>query len=121
MIQVKRIYELFSKTDGTRVLVERLWPRGMTKEKAKLDLWLKEISPSPQLRLWYSHDPGKWDEFRKRYWAELEMAQEAVKQLRLLSKQGMLTLVYAARDEQHNSAIVLKAFLDQKALPGKID
>lgn len=85
----------------------------MTKEKANLDLWLKEISPSPQLRQWYSHDPGKWEEFQKRYWAELERIPELNEQLRQLSRQGVLTLVYAARDEQHNSAIVLKAYLEQ--------
>ncbi len=112
MIQVKRIYEKSSKTDGYRVLVERLWPRGMSKERAKLDLWLKEISPSPQLRQWYAHDPEKWDEFRKRYWAELQQAPAAVEQLQQLLKQGVLTLVYAARDEQHNSTVVLKAFLE---------
>ncbi len=113
MIQVKRIYEQSSKTDGYRVLVERLWPRGMTKEKANIDLWLKEIAPSPQLRRWYSHDPGRWDEFQKRYLEELVLAPNPVDQLRQLSKQGALTLVYAARDEQHNSTIVLKAFLEQ--------
>jgi len=113
MIQVKRIYEQPSKTDGYRVLVERLWPRGMTKEKANLYLWLKEIAPSPQLRQWYSHDTEKWDEFRKRYWAELHQASAAVSQLRKIHKLGNLTLVYAARDEEHNSAIVLKAYLEQ--------
>ena len=114
MVQVKRVYEEYSQTDGYRVLVERLWPRGISKERAKLDLWLKEISPSPQLRQWFSHDPEKWDGFRKRYWAELKQAQKPVEQLRKLIKQGKLTLIYAARDEQHNSAIILKDFLEQK-------
>ncbi len=113
MLQVKRIYEPPDESDGYRVLVERLWPRGVSKERAQLHLWLKEVAPSPQLRQWYAHDPAKWDEFQKQYWAELEQATAAVAQLRQLLKQGTLTLVYAARDEQRNSAIVLKAFLEQ--------
>jgi uncharacterized protein YeaO (DUF488 family) len=112
MILVKRVYTPPDPADGTRVLVERLWPRGISKERAQLDLWLKEISPSPSLRQWFAHDPEKWDEFRRRYWGELEQNQLAVGQLRDLLKQGTLTLIYAARDEQHNSALILKAFLD---------
>lgn len=113
MLQVKRIYEPPSEADGYRVLVERLWPRSVSKERAQLSLWLKEVAPSPQLRQWYAHDPAKWDEFQKRYWAELEQATVAVAQLRQMLQQGTLTLVYAARDEQRNSAVVLKAFLEQ--------
>lgn len=115
MLQVKRIYEPPSEADGYRVLVERLWPRGVSKERAQLSLWLKEVAPSPQLRQWYAHDPAKWNEFQKRYWAELEQATAAVEQLRQLLQQGTLTLVYAARDEQRNSAVVLKAFLEQSS------
>ncbi len=115
MIQVKRIYEQPAKSDGRRVLVERLWPRGMSKERAKLDLWLKDIAPSPHLRKWFAHDQKKWDEFRKRYWADLEQVPEVVDQLRQMVKQGALTLVYVARDEQHNSAVILKAFLERSA------
>ena len=113
MIQVKRIYESPAPTDGYRVLVERLWPRGISKDRAHLDLWLKDVAPSPGLRQWFAHDPAKWDEFRRRYWVELEQAPAAVEQLRAMLKSGTLTLVYAARDEQHNSAIILKAFLEQ--------
>ncbi len=113
MIQVKRIYEQSAESDGYRVLVERLWPRGVSKERANFDLWLKEIAPSPQLQQWYAHDPQKWDEFQKRYWAELGQASAAVGQLRQLLERGTLTLIYSARDEQHNSAIVLNAFLEQ--------
>ncbi len=113
MIQTKRIYEQASKSDGYRVLVERLWPRGMSKEKAELDLWLKEVAPSPQLRQWYSHDINKWDEFQKRYLEELKQVPTLVNQLRSFHKKGTLTLVYAARDELHNSAIVLKAYIEQ--------
>lgn len=112
MIQTKRVYELPLETDGTRVLVERLWPRGISKERGKLDLWLKDIAPSPELRQWYSHDVEKWDEFKKRYWAELECNPTPIEQLRQMLKKGTLTLVYAARDEQHNSAMLLKAFLE---------
>jgi len=113
MIQTKRVYEPPSASDGTRVLVERLWPRGISKERAKLDLWLKDAAPSPELRQWYSHEIQKWGEFQKRYRAELEQNSAAIHQLRQLLKRGTLTLVYAARDEQHNSAILLKAFLEQ--------
>ena len=115
MIQVKRVYEQPAGSDGFRVLVERLWPRGISRERAHLDLWLKEVSPSPELRKWYAHDLEKWDEFQKRYRAELEGAPAAVEQLRQAGRRGVLTLVYAAHDEQHNSALVLKAFLDQSS------
>jgi uncharacterized protein YeaO (DUF488 family) len=113
MIKLKRVYEAPDESDGARVLVERLWPRGISKERAKLDLWLKEISPSPELRKWFSHDPEKWDEFKVRYRAELEANTAAVEKLRQLSGRGTLTLVYAASDEQRNSARILKDFLEQ--------
>ena len=113
MIQVKRIYEPPAELDGKRVLVERLWPRGMSKEKARVDLWLKDIAPSVQLRQWFAHDPAKWAEFRARYQTELEQAPQAVAQLRQLLEQHTVTLVYATRDEQHNSTVVLKEFLEQ--------
>ena len=113
MIQLKRIYQAPAEADGYRVLVERLWPRGVSKEKAQLDLWMKDIAPSSQLRQWYAHDIKKWDEFQKSYWAELEQSPEAIKQLRKVLEKGVLTLVYASRDEQHISAVVLKAFLEQ--------
>ncbi len=112
MIQLKRAYEPPSDLDGFRVLVERLWPRGLTKERARLDLWLKEIAPSPALRAWYSHDPAKWAEFQERYRAELR-ANPALAELRqLAAAHGVLTFVYAARDEERNSARVIKAFLE---------
>lgn len=112
MIQLKRAYEAPSPEDGTRVLVERLWPRGLTKERAAIDLWLKDIAPSPELRKWYSHDVEKWEEFRRRYLAELEGAGEALDPLRELINKGKVTFVYAAKDEEHNSARVLKEFLE---------
>lgn len=111
MIQLKRAYEKPSRDDGERILVERLWPRGLTKERAAVDLWLKEIAPSPELRKWFGHDPAKWPQFQKRYWKELE-EQEAVEQLRQKGRHGTITLVYAARDEEHNGALALKQFLE---------
>src|SRR5947209_19138120 len=110
MIQLKRAYETPSRSDGQRILVERLWPRGVTKERAKLDLWLKDVAPSPKLRKWFGHDPAKWKEFQRRYWKELEDHQKAVDLLRSKAKAGKLTLVYGAKDEQHNAAVALKAF-----------
>lgn len=113
MIQLKRAYETPSKKDGSRVLVERLWPRGLTKERAALELWLKEVAPSPDLRKWFAHDPKKWKEFEERYWKELRVANDAVDLLRRKAKTGVVTLVYAARDEEHNGAVALKVFLER--------
>ncbi|HSU66006.1 MAG TPA: DUF488 domain-containing protein [Tepidisphaeraceae bacterium] len=110
-IRIKRAYDAPSPDDGQRILVERLWPRGVTKKRAALDLWLKEIAPSPELRQWFAHDPAKWPEFRKRYRKELQGNKEPVAQLRKLLKEGPVTLVYAAKDEEHNGAVVLKEFL----------
>src|ERR1051325_1314295 len=112
MIKLKRVYESPSPKDGLRVLVERLWPRGLTKERAALDLWLKDVAPSPELRKWFGHDPAKWKEFEKRYWKELRRQADAVDILRHKAKEGTVTLVYAARDEEHNGALALKAFLE---------
>lgn len=112
MIKLKRAYEEPSRDDGERILVERLWPRGLTKERAAVDLWLKEIAPSPELRKWFGHDPSKWTRFQKRYWKELEKNEEAVEQLRQKGRHGTMTLVYAARDEEHNGALALKQYLE---------
>lgn len=113
MVKLKRAYEPPSKDDGERILVERLWPRGLTKNRAKIDLWLKEIAPSPDLRKWYAHDPKKWSEFRRRYRRELANRKEEIRLLKQKS-QKKVTFVYAARDEQRNSAVVLKAYLTRK-------
>ena len=111
MIRLKRVYEAPAKEDGFRILVERLWPRGMSKQRAGVDLWLKEVAPSPELRSWYAHDTQKWGEFQKRYLAELR-ENPAVEQLQsLLREKPIVTFVYAAHDEEHNSALVLKSFL----------
>ncbi len=114
MLRMKRAYDPPSKDDGTRVLVERLWPRGLTKERASIDIWCKEISPSPELRKWYAHDASKWDEFRARYLDEIRN-EPAVERLRKLSESRTVTLVFAARDAERSSAKVLMDFLLQSA------
>jgi len=114
-IKLKRVYEPIQPEDGLRILVERLWPRGVSKEKAKIDDWLKEIAPSTELRKWYAHQPERWPAFREKYVEELQAKPEAVSHLRsLCSGQQTVTFIYAARDEAHNSAIVLKHFIEGK-------
>jgi uncharacterized protein YeaO (DUF488 family) len=115
MIRLKRVYEKPAAADGERILVERLWPRGLSKADAKVDLWLRDIAPSTELRKWFAHDPARWDEFQRRYWNELRNQSEAVDLLRRKAAAGVITLVYAARDEQHNGALALKTFLEQKS------
>lgn len=105
--RVKRAYEPPLPEDGTRVLVDRLWPRGLRKAGAAIDCWLKEIAPSSELRRWFGHDPSWWEEFRRHYEAELSARPELLDQLRALAEQGTLTLVYAAHDEDHNQAVAL--------------
>ncbi len=114
-IRLKRAYEPPEKQDGARLLVERLWPRGLTKEKAKIDEWFKDVAPSPELRKWYAHDPEKWEAFRKRYLDELRGNPEAVGRLSDRVKEGSVTFVYAAKDELRNSAVLLKEYLEGKA------
>jgi uncharacterized protein YeaO (DUF488 family) len=117
MIKLKRIYDAREESDGHRVLVDRLWPRGVKKEAAALEEWLRDIAPSPQLRKWFGHDPARWDEFVKRYRRELASADAAPRlaHLRQLSRKGTLTLLYAAREERHNSAVVLRDVLESGA------
>jgi uncharacterized protein YeaO (DUF488 family) len=110
-IKLKRAYEPSAKTDGSRVLIDRLWPRGVSKAEAAIDRWVKDIAPSTALRQWFGHDPERWREFRTRYAAEVRGHPELVRELRRLAKQGPLTLVYSARDEAHNDAVVLRAIL----------
>ena len=114
MIRLKRVYDEPAEQDGLRILVERLWPRGVSKEKAAVDLWLRELAPSAELRKWFGHDPAKWDEFRKRYRAELEEKGDVLVLLKHRATEGAVTFVYAAHDEQHNSAVVLKDFLEER-------
>jgi uncharacterized protein YeaO (DUF488 family) len=112
MIRIKRIYEHAAEEDGFRILVERLWHRGIKKENAKIDLWLKEVAPSGELRKWFSHGPSKSGEFEKKYGKELAAKQELLKEIRQMEKeQGTVTLLYSARDVEHNNAVVLKAVL----------
>lgn len=107
-IRIKRVYEKPESRDGRRILVDRVWPRGVKKEQAKIDLWLKDIAPSMRLRKWFGHDPEKWDEFRKRYRDELGRNREAVSILRKELEKGPVTLVYSAKDEAHNQAVVIR-------------
>lgn len=113
MIKLKRAYEKPAKDDGERILVERLWPRGVSKAQAKLDLWLKEIAPSVELRKWFGHDPDRWAEFRRRYLKELKQKTDLISLLKRLANKGTVTLIYAARDEEHNGALVLQQFLQK--------
>jgi uncharacterized protein YeaO (DUF488 family) len=114
MIHTKRVYEDPGAQDGARYLVERLWPRGVRKDDLPLDAWLKDVSPSPALRKWYGHDVAKWDEFRARYLTELEANPDAWKPLLEAARRGKVTLLYSARDTEHNSALVLKQYLEER-------
>lgn len=118
-LKVKRIYEAPDPGDGTRVFVDRLWARGLTKEKAALDLWLKDAGPTTELRKWFAHDPAKWEEFQKRYRAELEENHEVIARLREEMRKGPVTLLYGARDQEHNEAIILRDFLIEHPARGK--
>jgi uncharacterized protein YeaO (DUF488 family) len=110
-LQIKRAYEAPEKSDGTRILVDRLWPRGLSRDKAAVDLWLKEAAPSAELRQWYAHQPELWPEFRRRYFAELDQQPEVVAELRSLVGRGNATLLYAAKDTGHNNAKALLEYL----------
>lgn len=114
MVQVKRAYQQASQNDGARFLVERLWPRGIRKESLHVDAWLKEVAPSTSLRKWFQHDPAKWDQFRRRYFHELEKHPEAWAPLLAQAQNGRVTLVYSAHDTERNSAVALKEFLENK-------
>jgi uncharacterized protein YeaO (DUF488 family) len=118
MIRLKRIYDPPARTDGKRFLVERLWPRGMKKESLSLDGWLKEVAPSAALRRWYAHDPAKWAEFQRRYFAELDRQPEAWEPILDAARRGSVTLLYSARDMEHNSALALKAYLEGRLPAG---
>lgn len=114
MIKLKRAYEPATSADGLRILVERLWPRGVSKQKAKIDLWLKDLAPSQDLREWYGHDPVRWPQFRKRYVAELKDQESLLALLKYIGDQQTVTFIYAASDVEHNSALALKEFLEQR-------
>jgi uncharacterized protein YeaO (DUF488 family) len=112
MIRIKRVYEKPSRTDGLRILVDRLWPRGLTKERAAVKLWLKDLAPSTELRKWFGHDPARWKGFQSRYRTELREKKEALELLMQKSKERTITLLYGAKDKEHNEALVLKRVLD---------
>ncbi|MDD4899609.1 MAG: DUF488 domain-containing protein [Candidatus Omnitrophica bacterium] len=114
MIQIKRVYAPALKQDGERVLVDRLWPRGLTKEKAKIDFWVKDIAPSDHLRKWFGHQPQKWPEFKKLYFHELSMHKDALKPLIAEAKKEKITLLYGAKDEWFNNAVALKEYIERK-------
>ena len=114
MIQIKRAYDKPEIEDGVRILVDRLWPRGIKKEALKLDYWLKEVAPSDELRKWFGHDPAKWVEFCRRYSIELDQHPEALKSIQQSAEQGTVTLIYSAKDEEHNNAAALKGYLDSR-------
>ncbi len=113
MIQTKRVYDPDSPADGRRVLVERLWPRGIKKEDLKMDEWLKDVAPSTELRRWFSHDPAKWDEFRRRYYHELDANRPAWQPLAEAARQGLVTLLFSSHDTQHNNAVALKSYIEE--------
>lgn len=110
-VRLKRPYEPPAASDGTRVLIDRLWPRGVRKDAAALDLWLKGIGPSTELRKWFGHEPSRWAEFRRRYADEIAQKPQLLAQLRDIARQGVLTMVYSAHDEQHNDALVLQELI----------
>jgi uncharacterized protein YeaO (DUF488 family) len=112
MVALKRAYERAEPEDGARFLVERLWPRGIKKAEIQIITWLKDVAPSDALRRWFSHDPKKWPEFRRRYFAELDSHPEAWEQIRSAARHGRVTLVYSAHDMEHNNALALKEYLD---------
>jgi uncharacterized protein YeaO (DUF488 family) len=114
MITLKRVYDSVSPTDGRRVLVERLWPRGVSKAKLRVDVWLKEVGPSTELRKWFSHDPRKWSEFCRRYSRELDSRPEVWKPIVSAARHGSVTLLYSSHDTEHNNAVALQRYLQAK-------
>ena len=118
MLKLKRAYEPESRSDGTRLLVERLWPRGLSKAALRIDAWLKDAGPSTELRQWFSHDPEKWPRFRARYFRELDSRPEAWRPIVTAARRGAVTLVYSSRDTEHNNAVALKDYLRPKIRRG---
>ena len=118
MIKLKRVYEPASRDDGVRILVERLWPRGIKKAALKLDTWLKDVAPSDGLRQWFGHEPKKWNGFRDRYFAELEANPQTWESVAKAARRGRVTLIYSSRDMEHNNAVALKDYLEDKMRRG---
>ena len=118
MLKLKRAYEPASRDDGRRLLVERLWPRGVSKDTLRVEEWIKDVAPSTELRKWFGHDPEKWDQFRRKYFKELDAHEDAWRPILAASRRGPVTLVYSAHDEVHNNAVALKEYLQAKRRPG---
>jgi uncharacterized protein YeaO (DUF488 family) len=114
-IWTKRIYQEPGRQDGMRILVDRIWPRGVSKDEALIDHWLKDVAPSTELRKWFSHDPQKWEKFKKKYFHELRGKGEAVEELLRMAHKNRVTLVYGAKDQEHNNAVALKEYLEEQA------
>jgi uncharacterized protein YeaO (DUF488 family) len=114
---LKSAYAEPDRSDGLRILVDRLWPRGVSKDRLKIDAWLKELAPSDELRRWFGHDPEKWEEFRRRYFLELVAREASVAELRDKILNGRVTLIFAARDQRHNNAVALRDFLERQMAP----
>ena len=114
MIRVKRVYDKPEHSDGSRILVDRLWPRGLSKERARIDIWLKDVAPSNDLRKWFAHNPKKWAEFKKRYFKELAGKKDLIEFILNTEKQGAVSLLYGAKDEKFNNAIALKSYSESK-------
>jgi len=112
-IALKRIYDKAKAADGKRILIDRLWPRGIKKEEARVDEWIREVAPSDELRKWFSHDPAKWSEFKKKYWSELEKKQEIVSKLAKECKNKRVTLLYSSKESRYNNAVALKEYLEK--------
>ena len=119
MVRLKRVYEPASKTDGARFLVERQWPRGLSKEAVHLTAWQKEVGPSTELRQWFNHDPVKWRQFRARYFHELDSRPESWRPILTAARRGVVTLVYSSHDQEHNNAVALKEYLEARRHPSR--
>jgi uncharacterized protein YeaO (DUF488 family) len=115
VIKVKRVYDGADKKDGFRILVDRLWPRGLTKEEAELDLWMKNIAPSNELRRWFAHDPKKWDEFKRRYFEELDDDKREIEFILEKTREGTVTLLYASKNRENNNAIALREYIESRS------
>ncbi len=119
MLKIKRVYEPPSRDDGKRILIDRLWPRGLKKENAHIDEWVKDVAPSTGLRQWFNHDPGKWGEFKKRFFAELDAERESVESIILAARKGTVTLLFGSKEERFNNAAALKEYLDSRMKTGE--
>ena len=117
-IKIKRVYEDPEESDGYRILIDRIWPRGLSKEKARVDLWLKDAAPSAELRKWFGHDPGKWEVFKKRYFEELDNKRESVEQIIKESKKHRVTILFGAKNEENNNAVALGEYLQSSIIQG---